>query len=171
MSCYEKLRASAIETLVAHHYTHSVPSGKSHYHTDLASGAIVVFSIPANKNINGFLGCKNVWELSRLWAPDGHEKNLLTRVLAERVRLFHKEEPTCEALVSYADPNVGHEGFIYRAASWVFLGQCEEGRVYYRGTEMRPRRPEKKDHVMTSRALTPVRETDTRDRSPTGGRC
>lgn len=120
------------------HYTHSVPSGKSHYFS--VDGAIVVFSIPANNNISGFLGCDKVWELSRLWAPDNHEPNLLTRAIARSVANFRVIEPTCDALVSYADPNVGHEGFVYRAASWVFLGQCEESRVYYRDGEMRSRR-------------------------------
>jgi hypothetical protein len=33
-------------------------------------------------------------------------------------------------LVSYADPNVGHLGFVYRAASWLYMGQTEDGRYY-----------------------------------------
>jgi hypothetical protein len=35
-----------------------------------------------------------------------------------------------DALISYADPNVGHKGGVYRAASWVYLGQSEESRAY-----------------------------------------
>lgn len=44
--------------------------------------------------------------------------------------VFHEMEPSVDALVSFADPNVGHEGGIYRAASWVFTGQSEESRYY-----------------------------------------
>jgi len=80
-------RQLAIDRIVEHHYTHSVPSGKSHY---IRFGYIcyVVWSIPANKNIAKFiLGWPgNVWELSRLWAPDGHEKNLLTMAISAAVR-------------------------------------------------------------------------------------
>jgi len=33
-------------------------------------------------------------------------------------------------VVSYADPNVGHLGGVYRAASWVEHGQSDESRAY-----------------------------------------
>lgn len=113
-----------------HHYTRSVPSGKAVY---LAfEDALVVFAIPANKNISRWLlGRDNaVWELARLWAPDGHRANLLTEALSHAVSAFHRQHPEVEALVSYADPNAGHQGGVYRAASWVVLGQCEESRAY-----------------------------------------
>jgi len=122
-------REAAERAIVANHYTHSIPSGKSHYIG--FSDAVVVWSIPANKNIAGFLCCSpgSVWELSRLWAPDGHEKNLLTMAISFAVReIVRLERP--EALVSYADPNVGHKGGVYRAASWHYNGTCEESRSY-----------------------------------------
>ena len=117
------------------HYTHSVPSGKSYYcvtgfHPSIYE-AIVVWSIPANKNIAKFvLGWQGkVWELSRLWAPDGHAKNILSQSISEAVKVIRKAENP-DALVSYADPNAGHKGGVYRAASWIYHGQSEEGRYY-----------------------------------------
>lgn len=125
-------REHAIGVITARHYTGSVPSGKSHYigYED----AIVVWSIPANKNIANFiLGWQgNVWELSRLWAPDGHRPNLLTEAISRAVRIISKIERP-DAVVSYADPNAGHSGGIYRAASWIHHGQSEESRVYVDG--------------------------------------
>lgn len=122
-------RRDAISTIETNHYTHSVPSGKSHY---IAWGsAIVCWSIPANKNIGTFLlGRKAVvWELSRLWAPDGHRRNLLTQAISYAIKVLMRLEFP-EILVSYADPNAGHSGGVYRAASWIFLGQCDETRAY-----------------------------------------
>jgi len=112
------------------HYTRSVPSGKSHWFH--FAGAIVVFSIPANNNISRFFfGVPNVvWELSRLWAPDGHAPNLLTQAISVAVKMFRKAQPTVIALVSYADPNAGHTGGIYRASSWTYTGRSEENRCY-----------------------------------------
>ena len=112
------------------HYTRSVPSGKSWYYW--FEGAIVVFSIPANPFISAWLvGEKNrVLELSRLWAPDEHEPNLLTRALASVIRRVRLEAPDYTALVSYADPSAGHHGGVYRAASWVYLGPASETRSY-----------------------------------------
>jgi hypothetical protein len=122
-------RDEAARTIRRHHYTSSVPSGKSVY---VRFGpAIVIWSIPANKNIARFLfgWDANVWELSRLWAPDGHERNLLTRAIAAAVRIIKQiERPV--ALVSYADPNAGHHGGVYRAASWHYHGQSNETRAY-----------------------------------------
>lgn len=116
--------------LIACHYTHSVPSGKSWYYS--FETAVVCFAIPPNPYISAYLvGAPNkVLELSRLWAPDGHEPNLLTRAIARAVDQIRRDAPGYEALVSYADPNVGHEGGVYRAASWVPIGRSEEGRYY-----------------------------------------
>lgn len=123
----ELKRAKA--TMLTNHYTHLLPNGKSHW---LAYGpAIVVWSIPANYTIGAYLlgePC-NVWELSRLWAPDGHEKNLLTQAVSAAVKWIAKAEKP-DVLVSYADPNAGHRGGIYRAASWTYQGQSEESRNY-----------------------------------------
>lgn len=111
------------------HYTKSIPSGKSYYVQ--FRGAVVVWSIPANKNIGPFLlgWPGKVWELARLWAPDGHDKNLLTQAIAGAIRVICKLESP-DILVSYADPNAGHRGGVYRAASWIFHGQSEESRAY-----------------------------------------
>lgn len=123
-------KRAAIETLISNHYAHSVSSGKSFYFS--FEDSIVVYSIPPNKNIAPFLlgRAAQVWELSRLWAPDGHRKNLLTMAISESLKEFLKLNSDVEAVVSYADPNVGHNGGVYRAASWIYTGQVEESRYY-----------------------------------------
>lgn len=121
--------AQARETICAHHYTRSWPAGKSKvFNYDVA---LVVFSIPANYNVAKWLLCppNRVWELTRLWAPDGHAPNLLTQAIAHAVKAFHQLD-LADALISYADPNARHKGGVYRAASWTYLGQSEEARAY-----------------------------------------
>jgi hypothetical protein len=124
-------RAVARQTIRRCHYTHSVPSCKKSYYFRFDE-AIVLFGIPPNMNIAAFLFGReaDVWELSRLWAPDGHPPNLLTQAVSRCIAAFRRYEPTCEAIVSYADPNVGHSGGIYRAASFLFTGQSDETRYY-----------------------------------------
>jgi hypothetical protein len=120
------LTREGMERLICQlHYTHSVPSGKSYYY--YYDGAIVVFAIPANPNVSTFLtGERNrVWDLARLWAPDGHRHNLLTQAIAVATKELRRLEPRCLALVSYADPDAGHMGGVYRAASWQYLGRTE----------------------------------------------
>lgn len=119
----------AVSEMIEHHYTHSIPRGKSHWLK--CDDAVVVWSIPANKNIAQFvLGWSGTaWELSRLWAPDGHRKNLLTEAISCAVRWICEQESP-DVLVSYADPNAGHKGGVYRAASWVYHGTSDEVRSY-----------------------------------------
>ena len=133
-------RKDAERLVLANHYAHSLPSGKTHVYA--GRGAVVMFSIPANRFAARVLLGRDgdVWELTRLWAPDGHEKNLLTWAISRAVRAFHRDEPSVEALVSYADPNVGHEGFVYRAASWVYCGRSEESRYYRKNGQVVARR-------------------------------
>lgn len=136
------LDLSRAKTLISqHHYTRSIPSGKSHFIGHRS--AIIVWSVPANKNCASFLlpgiVSPRVWELSRLWAPDGHEPNLLTAAIRQAVRLIVRLEKP-DALVSYADPNAGHHGGVYRAASWRYHGQSDESRVYERDGVLYPRR-------------------------------
>jgi hypothetical protein len=122
------------QLVCANHYSHSIPSGETIF--TQYEDAIILFSRPANKNISKWLLGKDnsVWELSRMWAPDGHRRNLLTQAIAvctqEFSRVVQRQGSSCDAIVSYADPNVGHDGTIYRAASWQYLGQSEEGRYY-----------------------------------------
>ncbi len=121
--------------ICANHYARSIPSGENIF--TQFEDAVLVFSRPANKNVSRWLlGDDNlVWELSRMWAPNGHRRNLLTEAIAVCVHDFINAAKRissghCEALISYADPNVGHEGTIYRAASWTYLGQSDENRYY-----------------------------------------
>ena len=122
-------RAAAIETIKGHHYTRSVPSGKSYYFA--AGPVLVVWSLPANPNLARFvLGRPGVvWELSRLWAPDGHAPDALTKAIAVGVKALQQHEAP-EALVSYADPAAGHRGGVYRAAGWTHHGTSSETRTY-----------------------------------------
>ena len=130
MNCLVGLSRARAKTLIAeNHYLGTVPSGMSYYFD--YDDAIVVYSIPANKNISHFLlGYKgSTWELSRLWAPDNHRKNILTEAISiSAKRLVGLVDVDC--LVSYADPNAGHHGGVYKAGSWHCCGQSEEGRSY-----------------------------------------
>lgn len=112
------------------HYLGTMPSGKIYIFK--FEDAVCVYSIPANKNIAKFLfGIDvDVWEFARCWAPDGHRDNLMSQAIAATIRMLMKAEPKAVAVVAYADPNVGHSGGVYKAASWTFTGQSKESRYY-----------------------------------------
>jgi hypothetical protein len=96
--------------------------------------AVVVWSLPANysaaQHFMPGTESPRVWELTRLWAPDGHDRNLLTGAISEAIRVLKQVEPDIDLVMSYADPSAGHEGFVYRAASWIPVGRSEEVRAW-----------------------------------------
>jgi hypothetical protein len=125
----DKCRVLA-DTLRQKHYLRSVPTRPLHYFEH--DGAVVCFAVPANKNFSQWLlGKPNaVAELSRAWAPDGHRPNLMTETLSRAIKSLRQAMPGYEAVVSFADANVGHRGGLYRAAGWVDLGAGKETRYY-----------------------------------------
>jgi hypothetical protein len=132
-------RKQIADVIRSYHYSHTVPSGKSHYVE--FDGAYVVWSIPANNNLAKFLLGEpgNVWELSRLWAPNGHPRNLLTQAISAAVGVIQRLERP-DLLVSYADPHQGHHGGIYRAASWLYHGKSDECRGWIKDGQWFARR-------------------------------
>lgn len=138
-------RKNAEGLIIWGHYAHSVPSGKSYY---VQYGpALVVWSLPANMNLARFILGRpgSVWELSRLWAPNGHEPNLLTQAISAAVGVIQNLERP-DALVSYADPNQKHHGGVYRAASWLYHGRSEECRGWIKNGQWVARRKFHSDH-------------------------
>ena len=57
-------------------------------------------------------------ELNRLVVNDGLPKNSLSQFVSKSLKFLPK--PSC--VVSYADPNNGHHGYIYQATNWMYTG-------------------------------------------------
>jgi len=53
-----------------------------------------------------------------------------SRVVSMAVRLFKKSNPLVKILVSYADTDEGHNGTLYQAMNWVFIGSLKTGDAY-----------------------------------------
>ena len=76
------------------------------------------------------------YELSRLVANEGLEKNDLSWFLSRCI----KEFPKSTILVSYADENWGHHGYIYQATNWLYTGYSSgEKRIFINGNEVHRR--------------------------------
>ena len=63
----------------------------------------------------------DVYELSRLVMNDGHVKNLSSFFVSRCLKLI----PQPNVIVSYADPNNGHNGYIYQATNFIYCGLAE----------------------------------------------
>ena len=92
---------------------------------------ILAFGSPIAREAFSMLGLSDVAgirELLRI-ALNGHSVTLTT-ILSKSIQLLRRYNPNLEVLLSYADPNVGHHGGIYQAASWTYIGKSEPARYY-----------------------------------------
>lgn len=107
------------------HYARKVPSimyAFGLFHNNEMIG-VCTFGMPPNNMLN----CKNLFdkkvdvdviELNRLCVENGSPKNSSSILVSGSLNLLPK--PIC--IVSYADINQGHIGYIYQATNWIYTG-------------------------------------------------
>jgi hypothetical protein len=109
------------EFVRAHHYSKACPPGKhwfSAWHADQLVG-VMLFRKPSLPKTGLAYGVD--LELSRLVLLDAAGKNSESRFIGFALRWLTKNTQHA-AVISFADPRAGHEGTIYRAANFEFLG-------------------------------------------------
>ena len=73
---------------------------------------------------------KEVLCLARFWLDDRCGRNSESRVLSVICRSLRRWQSGIKALVAYSDPAAGHDGSIYRAAGFAYLGTSEATPLY-----------------------------------------
>jgi hypothetical protein len=79
---------------------------------------VCVFGGSANRN-NNHIDEYKIIELNRLFTEDDLEKNSLSYFVSQCLSML----PKPLIVISYADPNKGHSGYIYQATNWLYFGQ------------------------------------------------
>ena len=113
----------AMEMVVKYHYLHRKAScsycyGLYENKTGILIGTIV-YGTPASralqKGICGVEEADNVIEITRVWIEDGTPKNVESYLIGNTIKLVPKE-----IVVSYAENDVGHIGYIYQATNFIY---------------------------------------------------
>lgn len=118
--------AAAKHAVMHWHYSKTMPVCKlvriGVWEDERFIGAVIFGSGNASR-IGSPFGLSNleVCELVRV-ALDTHVTPT-TRVVAIALKMLKRRCPGLKAVVSFADRNQGHEGVIYRAGNWEYLGQ------------------------------------------------
>lgn len=112
--------------IIEHHYLHAMPSACWRSFGVYAGGDLMgaaVFTAGPRHGYRVLSGARpqQVAILARLWLSDDLPKNAESRIIAILIRLLRREN-RWKLLLSYADPGAGHEGVIYRASGWLYLG-------------------------------------------------
>lgn len=117
------------EWLLEKHYAKRIPpimESFGLYDKNKQLQGVCTFGMPSRMLNNGdavFGGDYKVdtKELNRLCVNEGLGKNVLSFFVSKCLLMLPK--PIC--LVSYADSNNGHHGYIYQATNWIFTGKTE----------------------------------------------
>jgi hypothetical protein len=121
------------QAVVSWHYSGSIPFGKMARYKIVEDGrwiGAVMYAPGANYRIGDPFGLtqNQCWELVRV-ALDAHTAPV-TQILSMTRKRLKVDRPDLEMLISYADPNHGHTGVIYRADNWVYLGRTAQGKAW-----------------------------------------
>lgn len=113
------------EFIESNHYKQSAKSLKSRniftlYHEDLLVGC-AIFGQPNSKSTQESYG-SNILELRRFCVLNCAPKNTESFFLGRSLRILKKSKEISK-IVSYADPEEGHIGTIYKATNFKYLGQ------------------------------------------------
>ena len=126
----------AKKMIIKHHYTHAasqcryalgIYSQSEHNffdsHDELVGVATYGYPVGrlAAQSISEQLENNQVLELTRLFIFDGYGKNIESYFIGQTIKWLQSNTNT-KALISYADPKVGHKGGIYQATNWLYQG-------------------------------------------------
>jgi len=110
-----------------HHYSKSIKGVKISYcfkveHQNKLVGALL-FGMMSTTAWKKFADDESkVLELRRLVLLDHAGRNSESRAIGFCLRYIKKASPKIETIVSYADPHYGHNGTIYRASNFTYIG-------------------------------------------------
>lgn len=115
------------------HYSGSIPTPPLMTYGVWENGKFigaVIYGRGANKDIGSPYGLKQgeCCELVRV-ALTAHIAPV-TKIVSISMKMLKKQNPGIRAVISYADPNVGHEGVIYKAGNWAYLGKTSKSKMY-----------------------------------------
>ena len=124
-----------VEFLEQHHYIGYGRRATVSYVVLLFDNVIAVakFTYPIRMEVTSSMKVEHgkCLELDRLCVhPSYHKKNFVSWILARVVKIMRLDFPEITTLVSFADPEAGHDGTVYKAANWTELGKTSRSFVY-----------------------------------------
>jgi hypothetical protein len=88
-------------------------------------------------NVFGDEHRSHVWHMGRLALADHAPRNSESRLIAGSLRLIRSEYPDVWAVLTYADTDAGHLGYVYQATNAIYTGTGGDPRVYTDATGKR----------------------------------
>ena len=115
------------------HYAKKIPSVIQYtfgcFDADNLMIGVAVFGLAGNSNLNELEGYPII-ELTRLILNDEKEKNVTSYFVSQCLKIM----PHKGYVISFADANQNHHGYIYQATNFIYTGLSAAAEVYTNGT-------------------------------------
>lgn len=72
-----------------------------------------------------------VWHMGRLALSDDSPRNSESRLIGLSLKAITNQYPDVWAVLTYADPAVGHLGYVYQATNAIYTGRSDSSSVRY----------------------------------------
>jgi hypothetical protein len=110
------------------HYSGTIPKGKRvriGVWENIDFIGAILYGAGANTNIGSSLGLDQTeaTELTRI-ALTNHDCPV-TKIMSISRKLLTEQYPGIKAIISYADPKENHDGTIYQADNWAYVGKTD----------------------------------------------
>lgn len=144
-------RCSIVEVrdLLTQHYLHKV-KGDTKYtfkleHNSIQMGTIVYGGkgITWKSYVDSY---DKLVELRRLFVVDNTPRNIESFLIGYTLRWLKRNTPV-EKVITYADPNQGHTGTIYKASNFKYIGDTKTGKKIFIYDLTRKRRSARIDDI------------------------
>jgi hypothetical protein len=130
----------AKEYIIKNHYSNTFPVScinlGAFYNDELIG--VITFGLSAQpkmaQSIISFLGQHDYYELQRLHVMDCTDKNFESWFIAKAICWLKENKPNIKMLVSFSDPFYGHQGTVYQATNWLYMGKTSPVYVYVKET-------------------------------------
>ena len=128
------------------HYSHALGCSIQvslgfYYNKELVTA--IIYGDPVGINVKSFLKTEgNPLELVRLFSKDGLPKNTESFCIGKSFQFLKENYSQYKYLISYADSNHGHCGYIYQATNWKYIGlSAKDGHpiFFINGKNVHPR--------------------------------
>jgi hypothetical protein len=122
---------TAMDIVVNKHYLHrkcpcSLAFGL--FNNKKITGVVTYGKPPSYTLCNGIAGkeeSNNVMEFNRLWVCDSMPRNTESWFVSRTIKLC-----PYEIIVSFADTEQGHVGYIYQATNWLYCGESKKQKYF-----------------------------------------
>lgn len=128
-------RHPEVSAFIKHnHYSGSLSRGNKHVFLLLVKGhlrGVATFGVPTGKSCQKLYstGSGDVMECKRFVLAPNAPKNTASWFMAKCLKQL-KLKANIEVILSYADPEAGHEGIMYKASNFQYLGrQSKKGQA------------------------------------------